>query len=384
MGLRGKTANRGEWAEVYVFLKLLGEGRLDAGDAHLNRIPKSFVEVLEVVREETPGTVNRYVRDGGYVVVIVNNVEKARVPSQEFKNQADHFLSYLVSAGKGTVPVSDELADFSDRILLSKTKAPAQKSAGGFGGKADIVIKTYDGRTSVTSTMGFSVKSFFGSSSTLYNAGPSTQFVYEVKGMDRKGMGEFNRLAASKKKTGWAEAAALYLTSGWNAEFVFTANPVTMSNLVFIRESMPQFLALVYRYALLDIYGKGVKPGHLTKARGVREICDELAAVNPLAYPDASLYEKVFKDYLFASFAGMTGASYWNGIEDVNGGYVAAMPSGEILCHHASDRESFRSYLFEQTFVDYVSRSKQRWGTVQKVYDRYLLPLNASIRFKKI
>ena len=41
------TQNKGEWSELYVFLKLLGSGILYAADADLNKIenPEAFIEM---------------------------------------------------------------------------------------------------------------------------------------------------------------------------------------------------------------------------------------------------------------------------------------------------------------------------------------------------
>ena len=35
------TGNKGEWSEVYTLLKLLGEGKVYAGDHNLNKIGSS-------------------------------------------------------------------------------------------------------------------------------------------------------------------------------------------------------------------------------------------------------------------------------------------------------------------------------------------------------
>ena len=47
-----KTANKGEWSELYVLLKLLGEKKLYAGDGELNRIGNLFYPILKVLRNE--------------------------------------------------------------------------------------------------------------------------------------------------------------------------------------------------------------------------------------------------------------------------------------------------------------------------------------------
>lgn len=46
------TQNKGEWSELYVFLKLLGDGILYAGDKNLNKIENSYYPVIEIIRNE--------------------------------------------------------------------------------------------------------------------------------------------------------------------------------------------------------------------------------------------------------------------------------------------------------------------------------------------
>lgn len=36
------TGNKGEWSEIYTLLKLLGEGKVYAGDQHMNKIHDLF------------------------------------------------------------------------------------------------------------------------------------------------------------------------------------------------------------------------------------------------------------------------------------------------------------------------------------------------------
>ena len=50
MELKG---NKGEWSEIYVFLRLLDSGRLDVADDELNAVPNEFYKILEIIRKET-------------------------------------------------------------------------------------------------------------------------------------------------------------------------------------------------------------------------------------------------------------------------------------------------------------------------------------------
>lgn len=75
------------------------------------------------------------------------------------------------------------------------------------------------------------------------------------------------------------------------------------------------------------------------------------------------------------------GGREWDGREQVNGGYIVVMDNGDILCYHSNDRESFRDYLYRNTYFEYVSANKYKWSRIEKNGSEYHLALNASIRF---
>ena len=49
MELKG---NKGEWSELYAFLKLLGEGKLYCGDGALNRYDDKCYPILKIFRND--------------------------------------------------------------------------------------------------------------------------------------------------------------------------------------------------------------------------------------------------------------------------------------------------------------------------------------------
>lgn len=376
MSIKGKTANKGEWAEIYVLCRLLGEGRLYSADNHLEKIPGSYVEILKIIREEIAGAITEYRRDleGGTVEISTRDGQSVVVAASEFEENASCFFKYLNDVSGRAVVASDKMCDFLDLVKVTKPKAPSLQSAGSFGGKSDIVINMRDSKTTLVSTMGFSIKSQFASAPTLYNAGTSTQFLFELRGMTDELMDEFNGLKKNDGNRDWQACAALYKREGMEAAFLRTENPVTSDNMLYIRESMTALMACIYKHRLLED----------TSCQSLHEICRWLKERNPLSYPDTNLYEKVLKDFLFASFAGMTGGTRWDGTEQINGGYIVVKPSGEVLCYHSSDREQFRDYLLRQTYIEYVSCKKFRWGYVKRdEQGRYILPLNGSVRFCK-
>lgn len=46
------SGNKGEWSEIYTLFKLLGEGKVHAGDADMNKL-ELYYPILNVIREES-------------------------------------------------------------------------------------------------------------------------------------------------------------------------------------------------------------------------------------------------------------------------------------------------------------------------------------------
>ncbi len=67
------TGNKGEWSEIYVFLKLLAEGKLNAADANLRAIPNAYYPIIKILRGD--GTeIKEYVFDSA--IKIVDGISK--------------------------------------------------------------------------------------------------------------------------------------------------------------------------------------------------------------------------------------------------------------------------------------------------------------------
>lgn len=376
--IRETTANKGEWAELYVFLKLLGEGRLYAADSNLNKREDSYLDVLRILREEVAGIVMSYSREGepGTVEIYTGDQLMSVLPAKLFLDNAVEFFEHL-STAKPPIGPTEGVADLTEQINVKKYKTPGSKSLKAIvctGGKTDIVIKLRDSRNSLVTTMGFSIKSQFGQAPTLFNAGTSAQMNYRMEGMDDIEAAEFNALVDDRGKRKWAECRSFIEDHGIRPVFIGSKHATLDDNLEYIRESMPAFWAYAIKVAILAE----------DQVKKVSEICRLAERENPLGYKHIDLYEKVFKDFLFAAFSGMTAGLPWNGAEQVNGGYIVVKDDGEVLCYHANDREAFRDYLFNSTHLEYVSCGKYGWGYVEKDKDgRWVLPAMASVRFYK-
>ena len=374
--IKGKKLNKGEWAEFYVMMKLLGEGRLYTANKLLQKNYQNYLDVLKIIRQECETQVLEYIIDEANTVVIVKAQDSdtilATMPVSDFNDYAKMLFDGIKDVKGSSVPAPDPVCDFAKVIYVSKPKAPAVKALKKqFGGKNDIFIEVRDGQTAIVSIMGFSIKSKFGQNPTLFNAGSSSQYLYKLTGCDDAMMDEFNAITENDGR-GWSKCKTYLADHGITMEFARTQNPIYNDNLFLVRESMAKIMAWCVKDRLID------SPGHFE----VMETVERMIAANPLGVPGARVYyEKAIKDFLMAGFTGMTAGKEWDGKEQVNGGYIVVMDDGDVICYHSSDRESFRDYLYRNTHFEYVSADKYVWSRIIKIDGEYYLPLNLSVRF---
>lgn len=374
--IKGKTLNKGEWAEFYVMLKLLGEGKLYTANKLLQKNYQSYLDVLKIIRQECASQVLEYIINDEQSVVIIkpqeSDIPLATIPVSEFEENATVLFDGIKNLKGSSVPAPDSVCEFAKIIYVSKPKAPAVKALKKqFGGKNDIFIEVRDGQTSIVSVMGFSIKSKFGQNPTLFNAGSSSQFLYRLTGCNDELMNEFNSIT-EKGGRGWSKCKAFLTEHEIEMEFTNTKNPIYNENLFLIRESMSKIMAWCVKDRLID------SPNNYE----VMETVERMIEKNPLKVPNPNIYyEKAIKDFLMAGFTGMTAGKPWDGKEQVNGGYISVMDDGDVLCYHSNDRESFRDYLYRNTHFEYVSADKYLWSRIEKTENEYYLPLNVSVRF---
>lgn len=373
----GKKLNKGEWAELYVMLKLLGEGKLHAADNKLKKKLNTYLDVLKIIRQEFDTQVLEYIVDQENSVVTVkpqdSDIVLETIPMCEFEHNAVTLFDGLKKAKGMSVTAPDSVCEFAKIIYVSKPKAPAVKALKRqFGGKNDIFIEVRDGQTAIVSVMGFSIKSKFGQNPTLFNAGSSSQYLFKLYGCNDIIMNEFNSISDGKGGRGWGLCKAYLVSHSVEMKFARTQYPVYNDNLFLVRESMSKILAWCVYDRLLG--------GNLKHE--VQETTERMAAENPLGVVNPEIYyEKAIKDFLMAGFTGMTAGSKWNGKEQVNGGYIVVTDDGDVICYHSNDREAFRDYLYRNTYFEYVSADKYNWSRILKIDGEYYLPLNISVRF---
>ena len=181
------TGNKGEWSEIYAFFRLLGEGKVHAGDADLNKLDL-YYPILSIIREESKRYEYKPNQDKHILVVDEAGNVFARISMDKLMSESKLLLNAIKESKQRAFAIPST-ESFMGKIGCTKLKAPSRD-------KADIHIVIHDLRTNMTPTLGFSIKSQLGSPSTLLNATEATNIRYLVIGkkMNDKELQEINSI----------------------------------------------------------------------------------------------------------------------------------------------------------------------------------------------
>jgi len=75
------TGNKGEWSELYTFLRLLADGKLFAADGQLNKIESIYFPIIKIIRTETLG-VNKNYYTGDNIRICISTTAISITPSE--------------------------------------------------------------------------------------------------------------------------------------------------------------------------------------------------------------------------------------------------------------------------------------------------------------
>lgn len=357
------SGNKGEWSEIYALFRLLGEGKVHAGDADLNKLDL-YYPILDIIREESKRYEYKPNTKKKIVVIDEDGNEYARFSMQKFMDESAKLLDSIKAGGQRAFEIP-ETECFMSKIGCTKIKAPSQD-------KADIHIVIHDLRTNMTPLLGFSIKSQLGSASTLLNPSIPTNITYKIVGgkMSDEEIKEINSIEDHLPRM------QAILGRGYKLKYFEIAHQTFKNNLLFLDMCMPE---LVARCLVL-----GSMPGMST---ATKEIVKTIAQENPFGFTGANVeafYEHKIKVLLLDVALGMTSAKEWNGHYDANGGYLVIKSDGDIVCYHFYNKNDVEDYLFNNTRFDRASRSRYDFGSLYRGEDgNVYIKLNLQIRFKK-
>lgn len=256
-----KTANKGEWSELYVLLKLLGEKKVYAGDGELNKIENLFYPVLKVLRDEQ-NIHYEYSLDDDIVIISEEGKELLRKSVSDFLYQANVLLD-VIRKEKGTFAIP-EIEQFMKEIHSNKIKAESKE-------KKDITIVIHDLRTGMTPTLGFSIKSQLGGNSTLFNAGKTTNFTFSIVGHTFT-EAEIDAINAIDTSSKIRDRVKKINELGGTLCFKMMDDAICYNNFVLIDSCLPHIMANI------------LVESNQANTKNLKEVTEQVATINPLNY----------------------------------------------------------------------------------------------------
>ena len=321
------SGNKGEWSELYAFMKLLSQGRVYAANEKVEKIDEVYYPILKIMREETKGEVDDYVIHDNQICVEIQ---------------------------------SNKIAKFANGIKVTKIKAPSTDTT-------DISMQIEDIHTNFIRNVGFSIKSEVGNPPTLLNAGLTTNFIYKVTGITMEQAEEINAIETRTKIKDKMSKIAEY---GGKIQYCGMNHDGFKRNLIMVDSSMPEIIGNM----LLYFYTEDVKD--------CDNLVDMLGERDPLGYGDPMMYTYKFKKFLCSCALGMKPAKPWDGLDEANGGYIIVKADGEILAYHIYNRNFFEQYLLDNTYLDRASTSRHEYMSLYEENGEMFIKLNLQIRFR--
>ena len=306
--------NKGEWTEAYVFIRLLGDGRIYGATRDFERDEQTYIDIINIIRDEPNLYLKfeRFVENEMAKVRAVNkdNVIFKIITAPELTERATYLYKMIMAAPSGMRKISiPEMQDYLESLSFTTPKSKLSEGAKNkYGLKTDIIITSQNSLDNALSTEGFSIKSKMGSDPTLFNCSQTSGFVYEVIGCDVAGMHRLNELASLKTivKTAADE---------YGLKYAGCRNDIFEQNIGIVDSRMDEILDYAVRI-ISGYYGGNC-------GVSVESVSRQLTELNPLKRRNPEeFYQAKLKDFLFASFAGMTASSKWDGRKRLTGGYI--------------------------------------------------------------
>ncbi|MFD0966231.1 HpaII family restriction endonuclease [Seminibacterium arietis] len=352
-----KTKNKGEWTELYTFLKLLTDQKIYLADKDLNQ-KQDFFKVNKVttlnIQQDCYLSENDIVEVEDKKTGVVHQVKTSSFLNQNVLDT----LAESIKNGRGTF-------DIPEFHIISNQLGVTLIKGGNSNQKADIVLDVED-ETGQYSEQGFGIKSYLGSDPTLLNASGNTNFVYKVRNLSSELLDEINSINTKTKLKD--RISAIYQQGGY-LEFDCIEQTTMGYNLDLVDSIMPKLAAMM----LLEF--------HKNRTNTIDENLRSIFAQNSELFgTDLDGLRIKVKKLLVAILLGFFAGSKWNGQYLANG-TIVVKSDGSQLAYHITDLASLENYLYENIRFDTPSTTRHRYGSLIAENGNLYFKLNLQLRF---
>ena len=354
------TGNKGEWSELYVLIRLLADGKLlpanDIADSQ-----NLYLPILRIFRNEDAAHQVEYrISRQDFIELYLNDNFVRKISTVELSRTAQDFLHAIINGqGEGSFAI-EGAESVMKNLCCQEIKAPSRE-------KADIAMELHDPFTNFNRICGFSIKSDLGSAPTLFNASQATNFKFEVFGVSDEQMQAINSINTNRKVIDRIkripEIKFIEIVDSPRYKDTFA------KNLLFVDTQMSIILAEMLKL----FYVKNIS--------ACAVLATELEEKDIFGLEVKNLYRHKIKKFLCAVALGFTPTDKWDGTDEANGGYIIVKESGSVTAYHLYNRDSFETYLLNNTKLETASTGKHKFGSIYVEDGRKFINLNLQVRF---
>ena len=351
------AANKGEWSELYALFKIFCDRNISAADEDLNPIEGQFYTFLKILRRNGVGQKLEYNLETEHRVKLLDasGFEIKSINTEDLGQKTQTILRKIIEAQGSSFSIP-EAEDLMGEYMLESVKASSAK-------KSDITAVILDKIDNTAPEIGFSIKSQIGHPSTLLNSSMHTNFIYDVKELDRN-IDDINSIGGKSKVRDRIKAI---VSAGAKIEFNSVSSECFDNNMQYMDSRFPHLIAgMLLRY-------------YLGEGKLIAELCKRTTLS-----PDWETSHMVYKvkGFLRAVALGMVPSTPWSTLLQTYGGYLVVKEDG-IVCYHLYNDDQFRNYLFRNTCFDTPSTTRYNFGKLYFEDGQTKLKLNLQIRFLK-
>lgn len=357
-------ATKREWSELYAFFRILADGKVTLGTPQAGKDEGKTWPVAMIQREEHDGT-RRYYIEKDAVRIVGEKMDK-RLPREDFDTVAGLILSAIKSSPDNDVPSPDGVEEFLDEASIFDLEAKTED-------RTDFSIAFWHPEAPLT---GFNVRSRLSAMNPLLDGGRSANLKLEQTGV-KFAVPTVNKVnALPESPTEVAERMMMIERLGGVLKYSDVADRVFRSNLLMIDLHFPRILAEMTRLM------------HLDGITRISELTEEIKRTNPLKIKDELInkhgfYEFKMKQFLMALAMGMRPAKIYNGTDSAVEGILLITGSGEVLCYHKSEKQTFEDFLYLNSRLEKGSVDKDKYGFLERENGVYYFKLNVKIGLVK-
>lgn len=343
------TANKGEWSEFYVMLKLMLDRGFYGVNSDLEKIPNLFFSILQI--HENNESLIYELSDKNQIVIISDDSSKL-INNQIIEEKLDIILKTIINTNERTfsIPEAEKLMEV---ILCKKIKSSS-------GEKGDIKLVFEDPKAKQILTDYFSIKSFLAGKPTLLNASAHTIFTYNVKNISLEQMEEINNMFNHRGSIDLTKRIEKIYKYGGNLQLKNLSSKTMEKNLKKIDSLFHQEM------------GRVLRDSYLHRIKRILDLIDN---------SELEDIQRKMGEFLEATLKGMMPGIEWDLLNIANG-LILVVDEGDIVGFHLCNKKDLIEYLLKDTYLDTPSTSRHKIGKIYTNHSEMLLDLSLQIRMK--